>query len=204
MANLKNNVDDIYSKEFNSVEQSNSVYNQWHNYDQQVIEQGNWTGHSMGASYVIWNYNPDVRVCDLGCGTGAVGKLLYWANYKNTYGFDISQTMIMQAEGFYKELHMMDICEEPYPGLYDVVTAIGVFTKGHLDSKPLKNVAESLVSKGKLCVTTPLMIDGYDYEKEAGWNDQPYFKKILEKPFDSWREDGKQYQHNFCVWEKTS
>ena len=76
--------------------------------------------------------------------------------------------------------------------------------KPYKDDNNFVKVAESLVSKGKLCVTTPLMIDGYDYEKEAGWNDQPYFKKVSEKPFDSWRENGKQYQHNFCVWEKTS
>ncbi len=72
MTNLKQNVDDIYSKGFNSAEQSNSVYNQWAEYDEQVLGEGRWTGHSMGASYVIWNYTPDVRVCDLGCGTGAV------------------------------------------------------------------------------------------------------------------------------------
>ena len=202
MTNLKQNVDDIYSKGFNSAEQSNSVYNQWAEYDEQVLGEGRWTGHSMGASYVIWNYTPDVRVCDLGCGTGAVGKLLKTANYNRVWGFDISKTMIVKALPYYKDVQLINIVEQPYPGEYDVVTAIGVFTKGHLDATPLENLSKCLVSKGKICTTTPITINDYNYEEYAGWNKQTLFTKVLEKPSNSWYENGKQYQHNFCVWEK--
>ena len=56
MTDLKQNVDDIYSKGFNSAEQSNSVYNEWLEYDEQVLGEGRWTGHSMGASCYLELY----------------------------------------------------------------------------------------------------------------------------------------------------
>ena len=202
MTNLKENIDNVYQMEFNNSEQNNALYDNWLEYDDQVIGEGRWTGPGVAASYVIWNYTPDVRVCDLGCGTGIVGKLLKTANYHRVWGFDISKTMIVKAMPYYKDVQLINIVDQPYPGEFDIVTATGVFTKGHLDASPLENIAKCLVSKGKICITTPIFDDDYNYEEQAGWDKQTLFTKVLDKPFDSYYKDGKQYQHNFSVWEK--
>lgn len=44
------------------------------------------------------NLNNDVRILDLGCGTGLVGEQLYNMGYKNIDGIDFSDELLKVAE----------------------------------------------------------------------------------------------------------
>ena len=45
-----------------------------------------------------FGYNNDVRILDLGCGTGLVGEHLYKHGYKNIDGLDCCQELLNIAE----------------------------------------------------------------------------------------------------------
>lgn len=78
-----------------------------------------------------------IRILDAGCGTGLSGVALAAAGYSNLTGCDFSPEMLEQAatKGVYRTLFETDLNE----GLanvddesYDAVTAVGVFSFGHV------------------------------------------------------------------------
>ncbi|XP_046863822.1 methyltransferase-like protein 27 [Xenia sp. Carnegie-2017] len=55
---------------------------------------------------VQFNYNQDIEILDLGCGSGLVGEHLLNLGYKNADGIDISEEMLKVSErkGVYRSL----------------------------------------------------------------------------------------------------
>lgn len=79
----------------------------------------------------------NISILDVGCGTGLSGLALKDAGYATVHGCDLSQGMLDKASELklYKNLFTCDLNEPPIdvqPEQYDAVTAVGVFSFGHI------------------------------------------------------------------------
>jgi predicted TPR repeat methyltransferase len=191
----------VYTHGYNNLDEQLSVYEPWsEHYDQSMITDGVWTGPGKAAGYVMLNYPWDCAIADIGCGTGIVGKILKTSNYLNVDGYDVSQGMMDHAIAHYKTVKFCNIAETPLPKQYDVITATGVFTRGHVDATAVPNVIKSLKPGGELVVTFPVLED-YDYEVEAGWSLQDQLKATHRQKFDSYTSNGKRLQHELIIYK---
>jgi ubiquinone/menaquinone biosynthesis C-methylase UbiE len=85
--------------------------------------------------------NPeDVKVLDLGCGSGLVGKNLATHGFKNIVGLDISPNMLEEAskKGVYSELHEHTLNNpEDFPNTlrakFDYVACSGLINNNYMD-----------------------------------------------------------------------
>ena len=76
-------------------------------------------------------------ILDVGCGTGLSGMALKNIGYHTIDGCDLSQSMLDKAAelGIYKRLFACDLNKPPLEAQdqsYDAVTAVGVFSFGHV------------------------------------------------------------------------
>ena len=81
--------------------------------------------------------NTDLSVLDVGCGTGLSGLALKTAGFEQLDGCDISEGMLAKAEKLeiYGRLFACDLNQPPIEAeneQYDAVTAVGVFSFGHI------------------------------------------------------------------------
>lgn len=79
----------------------------------------------------------DGRILDVGCGTGLSGVALQDAGFAQIDGCDFSQAMLDKAfaTGAYSKLFRADLNKPPldaHDGEYAGVTAVGVFSFGHI------------------------------------------------------------------------
>lgn len=191
-----------YVDGFDDVEKQLEIFDNWKNYIQDIIITAGWLGPSKTAAYTISNYDPTEEIADLACGPGTGGAILKLARYENVDGYDITPSFMEQARPFYRSVNYCNIVETPLPRKYNLILASGLFTKGHLSSKPAKNLADSLTDDGVLVMTNPAM-DDYDYMTESGWNSQPYLKVINTiGPWKSLITEGKWHYHYLRVLKR--
>ena len=79
----------------------------------------------------------DAKILDVGCGTGLSGLALKNSGYTTIDGCDLSQGMLDKAGelGIYRRLFACDLNQPPLDvkdGTYDALTAVGVFSFGHI------------------------------------------------------------------------
>lgn len=194
-------ISQVYSHTYNNVDEQLNIYDDWaKTYDSTVVGECAWTGASKAAGYVFLNYPWDVQIGDVGCGTGILGKILRTGNYSNIDGYDVSQKMMEYAKEYYKTTEFCNIAETPLPKRYDIITATGIFTKGHVDATAVPHLKNSLNPGGELVVTFPVLED-YNYEVEAGWTKQTDFKVIHRQIFGSYSSDSERLQHELIVYK---
>lgn len=105
-----------------------------------------------------------LRVFDAGCGTGLLGVALQACGVQHIVGVDLSTEMVAQAHktGAYEALCGEIDLNVPLPdalsGPFDVVTAAGVFTQGHVGPQRLDALLETLCPGGLLVFSVR---DGY-------------------------------------------
>lgn len=124
-----------------------SYYKAWAaTYDSDVIE--NYFGIQLIADLVQQHVRDsdalsnvsaaELKIMDVGCGTGLLGKPLYEMGYRHIDGVDLSAEMLEKAEasGFFRRLFEgVDIHQrlpEELQSAYDVAVCVGVFTPGHV------------------------------------------------------------------------
>jgi len=101
----------------------------------------------------------DVKVLDLGCGTGLIGKYLAPQGFKNIVGVDISPNMLEEAsvKGVYSELHEHCLGDDPdqfpqqFKNQFDYVTCAGLINNNHMEYTLFEEMLLS-VKKGGYCV----------------------------------------------------
>jgi len=102
---------------------------------------------------------PDARIVDAGCGTGAVGAELAKVGWTNLHGVDLSDEMLKLAEerGVYRSLtggvDLTAPFDDALAGSADAVTIGGVFTVGHVPPDALRNVATIVRPGGVLAIS---------------------------------------------------
>ena len=102
----------------------------------------------------------DLKIMDVGCGTGLLGKPLYAMGYRYIDGVDLSAEMLAKAEasGFFRRLFEgVDIHQslpEELQSAYDVSVCVGVFTPGHVLPKALYQLIDMTRPGGLTVVST--------------------------------------------------
>jgi ubiquinone/menaquinone biosynthesis C-methylase UbiE len=151
-----------------------SVYDAWaSNYDRQMVEFG-YRHPTIGLALTCRHLPPaSVPVLDVGAGTGLLGELLAIVDYPHVEALDISEGMLAIAakKGCYKALHRADLMGSlPFPdGAYASVTAVGVFTTGHVGANGLDELVR-ITRRGGIIVLTC---------KQSLW--QPAFSQRVER-----------------------
>lgn len=121
-----------------SAAETQDFYDRWAQvYDEELTEneyqQPYRCTHALAANLV----DRSQRVLDVGCGTGLSGVALTQAGYIHVDGCDFSAGMLEKAfkRGVYSKLFRADLNEPPIDardGEYGAVTAVGVFSYGHV------------------------------------------------------------------------
>ena len=102
----------------------------------------------------------DLKIMDVGCGTGLLGKPLYAMGSRYIDGVDLSAEMQAKAEasGFFRRLFEgVDIHQslpEELQSAYDVAVCVGVFTPGHVLPKALYQLIDMTRPGGLTVVST--------------------------------------------------
>lgn len=100
------------------------------------------------------NSTSDLRILDVGAGTGLVGNILRDYGYRNIDALDISQRMLDEAKkrNIYKNMFCAALGEKPIPGIendqYDAVICVGTLTVGHVKPVSLDEIVR-IVKKGE-------------------------------------------------------
>jgi len=88
---------------------------------------------------------PDVRIIDVGCGTGLSGLALQSHGFKLIDGCDFSPAMLKKATktSAYRRLFQADLNHPPLDvgdGFYDAATVVGVFSFGHVNADAMDDI----------------------------------------------------------------
>jgi ubiquinone/menaquinone biosynthesis C-methylase UbiE len=125
-----------------------------------------------------------LKVVDVGCGTGLVGKELKKNGFINFDGIDISKEMIDIAYGRgYETLFLGNLNESlPFKSKsYDAALCVGVFTHGHVGSDRLSELARIVKSGGIICFTVNEGVyDSYGFDSKIKNLESTNIWKILE------------------------
>ena len=143
-------------------------------YDDIYVEGMSYVYPKYVAKELISYYQEDGPICDIGCGTGLVGKELIKLNSKLVIdGIDISSDMLKVAgtKSVYRNLYSFDLTKpiKRIPMYYKAIISSGTFTHGHLGPKSLINL---LIICDVGCILT-IGINGLHYVDKG-------FKKILD------------------------
>ena len=99
----------------------------------------------------------DLRILDVGAGTGLVGSFLRDHGYSNIDALDISQKMLDEAKklNIYKDMFCVALGEKPIPGIendqYDAAICVGTLTVGHVKPVALDEIVR-IVKPGERIV----------------------------------------------------
>ena len=120
-------------------EDTKAHYKSWAaTYDKEVSEENQYAQPQRCAEALAQYLEPArTRVLDAGCGSGLSGVALKAAGYKTIDGCDFSPDMLARAhdKGVYAKLFEADLNEgqpDTSNATYDAVTAVGVFSFGHV------------------------------------------------------------------------
>jgi len=193
----------MFSKRYNNIEDQQDAYgteSKARFYQESLVEEGLWTAPSLVASYVMLNYPLTTEIADVGSGSGMVGKVFKAGNFLQVDGYDLIPTAANEGRPYYRNVELHNIIESPLPKQYDVITASGILTKGHVDATAAPMLAKSLKPGGELVAHHPLF-DDYDYQVEAGWTTQTHFEVKYRKKFVGYIYNGKNVECELVVYK---
>lgn len=136
---------------------SQNQYDIYKNLDftRDVVLSQKWDGYAKTAGYIIYNFESNTEVADLGCGTGFSGAIFKLAGFTNVDGYDIVENYIETSYQYYREVSFCDINASPLPKKYSVIIASGIFDFSGLTSKCKENIYNSLDEGGEIVMTIP-------------------------------------------------
>tara|TARA_Y100000748_G_C15478568_1_gene481832 strand:- start:166 stop:831 length:666 start_codon:yes stop_codon:yes gene_type:complete len=196
----------MFSKRYNNIEDQIDAYgteSKARFYQASLVDEGLWTAPAMVASYVMLNYPLTTEIADVGSGTGTVGKIFKAGNFLQVDGYDLIPTAAEEGRPYYRNVDICNIIESPLPKQYDVITASGILTRGHVDATAAPMLAKSLKPGGELVAHHPLF-DDYDYQVEAGWTKQTNFEVKYRKKFVGYIYNGKNVECELVVYKLTN
>ena len=142
----------------NAKVDSKLLYDEWANdYDNDLINEYGYIAPKLTVDkFKALVLKKNLRIIDVGCGTGLVGQALYENGYKNIDGYDISSEMLKIAKQFkfYKELKQIDLNDKPtnLSETYDVLICVGSFGYGALEPIAIRHLIGLVKSGGLLFI----------------------------------------------------
>lgn len=159
-------------------ESSLQVYDDWAaGYESTMLDEYGYVAPRIAVD-VFENLAPnrDVRVLDLGCGTGLVGVELASRDYRHIDGLDISTNMLAEAraKAVYQDLLEGDMTGALNLGgrLYAAAIGVGCFGNGHVGPPHLEEMIRTVEPGGALV----FYMNGIPFEHD----DYPAHFKALE------------------------
>lgn len=154
--NRENFFDQAYS--LKSVEDTRKMYDRWSEVYNQDLLSGDYQQPLRCAS-ALQKVRSDrhIKILDVGCGTGLSGIALKDAGYHHIDGCDLSEGMLQKATELelYKRLFACDLNQPPVDALdaqYDAITAVGVFSFGHINPDAVDELLRILKNCGYLII----------------------------------------------------
>ena len=176
------------------------LYDEWAgDYNRDLINEYGYIAPNITVNkFNILHPNKNIKIIDVGCGTGLVGKELSKLGYLNVHGYDISPKMlkITKQLGIYKKLKQTDLNEEPLTPTktYDALICVGSFGYGALGPKAIKNLVALVKSGGLIFIfmnSEPFNSQNYQeyiskLEKQSLWSvksiDEYNYMNKLDRP----------------------
>ncbi|MGI9351089.1 MAG: class I SAM-dependent DNA methyltransferase [Rhizobiaceae bacterium] len=149
------------------VDETRAMYDRWAEVYDRDLQEGEYQQPKRCAQ-ALENQLPnrEARILDVGCGTGLSGLALKQAGYGNIDGCDLSQGMLDKAKKLevYGRLFACDLNHPPLDAdnnQYDAVTAVGVFSFGHI----LPDAVDELLRITKPFGTVVIGLNDHFYEE---------------------------------------
>ena len=142
----------------NAKVDSKLLYDEWANdYENDLINEYGYIAPKLTVDkFKALVLKKNLKIIDVGCGTGLVGQALYEHGYKNIDGYDISPEMLKIAKQskFYKELRQIDLNDKltNLPKNYDVLICVGSFGYGALGPIAIRHLIGLVRSGGLLFI----------------------------------------------------
>ena len=148
-----------YALRSNDPEETLKLYADWaETYDQTMLDGLSYRSPQQIATLAaVSEARRDVRVLDVGCGTGLLAASLRAEGFNRIDGLDYSAPMlaVAQREGRIDEVFLRDLNEALEMGAerYDMLVSTGTFTHGHVGAGCLPELLALLEPGGHLICT---------------------------------------------------
>ena len=148
-----------YALQSNDPDETLQLYADWaETYDQTMLDGLSYRSpQRIAALAAVTEARRDVRVLDVGCGTGLLASSLRAQGFNRVDGLDYSAPMlaVAQREGRIDEAFLRDLNERLEMGAecYDMLVSTGTFTHGHVGAGCLPELLALLVPGGRLVCT---------------------------------------------------
>ena len=148
-----------YALRSNDPDETLKLYADWaETYDQTMLDGLSYRSpRRIAALAAETEARRDVRVLDVGCGTGLLANSLRTQGFHRIDGLDYSAPMlaVAQREGRIDEAFLRDLNEGLDMGAecYDMLASTGTFTHGHVGAGCLPELLALLVPGGRLICT---------------------------------------------------
>ena len=146
----KSFLDKIYKSNFKTS--SKNLYDKWAPfYDKELTDNQYVT--PLRCAEVLSNFakNKEIKILDVGCGTGLAGFSLRKFGFKNIDGLDLSKQMLRIASDkkIYRMLFNLNLNNlSNFEKGYDAIIAAGVISPSHADPETISNSYSILNKKG--------------------------------------------------------
>lgn len=170
------------------------VYQEWAgSYERDLVEGMGWDKPAKVGQTLLPYLPPQAHILDVAAGTGLMGQFLHQHGQHDLSALDFSAEMLEQAKkrGVYRSLHQHDLLL-PVPltqRSYDAITAVGIFTEGHLGPEVLPTLRDLLKPQGLLAFSLRDDLEHVYREALEEWQletRQSFSDGLEARPWSAW------------------
>lgn len=163
-------------------EDAKRMYDHWAEvYDQDLTKSNYQQPKRCAQALLDQQSNKNIKLLDVGCGTGLSGLALKESGFQKIDGCDLSEGMLKKAAHLkiYDRLFNCNLNEPPIDAedaQYDALTAVGVFSFGHIMADAVEELLRVTKTNGTIII---------------GLNDHYYEEGSLTNKITLLQEEGK-------------